>query len=66
MPQSAKVEVQFDPISEVRVHHDADDEHAKSESNNGDDFSPINYEENEDLFYENNFPSAFKRESDHR
>lgn len=66
MPQSAKFEVHLDAISEVRVPHDADDDHAKSDSNNGDDFSPINYEENETLFVENNFPSGFKRESDHR
>lgn len=63
MPQSAKIEMQFDPILE----HDADDDHAKTESNNeNDDFSPINYEENEDLFYENNIPAKHKRESEHR
>ena len=63
MPQSAKIEMQFDQILE----HDAYDDHAKTESNNeSDDFSPINYEENEDLFYENNFPARHKRKSDQR
>lgn len=69
MPQSAKVDVQFDRNFDVQSHQDIDDDHAKSttELNNGCDFSAITYEEVEsDLFIDNSSHAGYKRESDHR
>lgn len=67
MPQSANVE--FDRNFYVRSHQDVYDDLAKSaaELNNGSDFSPIPYDENDrELFIDNIFSAGYKRESDHR